>query len=90
MKKEFLVCYDYDTGGIWMIFRARSAQEIEKKYPYLTVFTDRPDWMNERPERENELIYSSARKFGHYDIDEPPSGWLLDYVTLHPEELGKS
>jgi len=46
--KEFLACYDYGQGGIWLYFKARSADEVRLKYPCLTVFESAPPfWTDE-------------------------------------------
>ena len=45
--KSFLCCYDYHhAGGIWVLINATSKIEIENKYPKLSVFQDRPEWMS--------------------------------------------
>jgi len=64
-------------GGIWMLFRARSKEEIARKYPELKVFNKRPSWMS-----EDEYQKIAKRT---YDIDEPPTGWLKYYVD-HPNK----
>ncbi len=46
VTQRFLVCYDYGMGGIWRIVRAPSAESIAEKLPELTVFNDRPSWMD--------------------------------------------
>ena len=73
MKEDFLVVYDYGTGGIWTVMRARSAEEIIQKYPVLKVVEKRPPWMTEN---EYEKVLSRAT-----DIDDPPVGWLSLALT---------
>ncbi len=69
MKNEFLVCYDYGTGGLWAILRARSADEIRGKFSELLVIDEKPAWMDER--RLADL------KGDVHDIDDdPPFGWF--------------
>jgi hypothetical protein len=64
----FLVCWDYGTGGVWGLIRARSEQEIVRLYPELEVVQERPSWMDDsRWEHLAEL---------EYDIDGAPSGLL--------------
>ena len=69
MKREFLTVYDYGMGGIWMVFRARSANEIVQKYPMLIPFGERPAWMTAE-------VHVRIRANRFYDIDEEPTGWL--------------
>src|SRR5262245_46922767 len=69
-KKKFLVCYDYGMGGVWCIFAARSPAEVNRKYPMLIVKEDRPGWMTEED-------YARIERNRSFDIDDPPTGWLL-------------
>ena len=48
---QFLVCYDYGTGGLWWRMTATSASQIEAKYRDLTVFEQPPEWWTEEMER---------------------------------------
>jgi hypothetical protein len=73
-KQDFLVVYDYGMGGVWAIIKARSADEITKKYPMFIVRTERPAWM------DDDQYKRTADKFT-FDIDDPPTGWLLTVVT---------
>jgi hypothetical protein len=68
-KKEFLIVYDYRSGGLWGFMRARSAEEILAKYPELSVERQRPSWLTD------DLIAEIKRAETH-DIDEDPSGLL--------------
>lgn len=72
-KKDYLTVYDYGTGGLWTIIRARSKEEISARYPKLTIFDERPDWMTEDHE-----AYRIAKK-NAFDIDngEPPA-WFKE------------
>jgi hypothetical protein len=72
-KMPFPVVYDYGTGGVWSIVRARSAAEIMAKYPELRVVDRRPAWMTDDYHRH----IASERTF---DIDDPPDGWLRTLV----------
>ena len=77
MKKDFLVVYDYGTGGIWTVIHARSKEEIEQKFPDLKVMNDpRPDWMTD--ERFSELYdgVMKRRDYFYLDIDDKPTGWF--------------
>jgi hypothetical protein len=72
-KTDYLTGYDYGMGGVWAIVRARSPEEITKKFPDLKVVNSRPSWMTD------EYYKKVLDRF--QDIDEPPSGWfaLLKY-----------
>lgn len=74
MKKDFLVVYDYGMGGVWSIFRARSKDEIEARYPELQVFDGRPAWMSD-------VEFAKIAGERVFDIDEEPSGWLCTLVA---------
>jgi len=69
MKKQYLVVYDYGTGGVWGILAARSEHEIYEKYPDLKVVETRPAWMSDAD-------YNNVRESSSFDIDAPASGWL--------------
>lgn len=68
---EFVVVYDYRTGGVWGIVRAESALEIATEFPELIVMESRPEWMS--PEEEE-----SIRSEGVFDLNEPSTypTWL--------------
>jgi hypothetical protein len=68
-KREFLVAYDYGTGGLWGILYARSKEEIAKLYPELIVIDERPKWMT-----EGEL--DRIRELESHDTDGAPWGML--------------
>jgi hypothetical protein len=71
VKSDFLAVYDYGTGGVWMYIRARSKEEIVKKYPFLLVPPKPPHTMSES-------ILEKIKERDTYDIDDdPPSGTLL-------------
>ena len=69
MKKKFLVSYDYGMGAVWAIIKARSREEILKKYPPLQVHDKRPPWMSW-------FLYKRIEFKDTYDIDDEPRGWL--------------
>jgi hypothetical protein len=79
MKKRFLLVYDYGQGGVWLFIHARSADEIRAKYPELQVIERHPEWLKGDYLKRVE----SERTF---DIDKPPSGWLLSLVERRPIE----
>ena len=68
-KRQFLICYDYGSGGLWGIMDARSESEIADIYPELQIARTRPAWMSE--ERFAEL-----GEVQHHDIDGRPWGIL--------------
>ena len=45
MRREYLTVYDYGMGGVWTLILAESANEIEERYPELTIVTDPPGTM---------------------------------------------
>ena len=44
---EFLVCYDYGTGGLWGVLLAPSEAAIQQRYPELLVVDEPPPWLTE-------------------------------------------
>jgi hypothetical protein len=56
---EFLVVYDYGTGGIWGYATAPSADVIKRLLPDLEVVEERPAWMDDETERR-------ARQFSSF------------------------
>ena len=68
MKRKYLVCYDYGTGGVWKVVLADSADAITDRFPELVVVYSRPDWMTEE---DLERLDDNA-----YDIDTPPDSWF--------------
>jgi hypothetical protein len=53
---EYLACYDYGQGGVWLYLDAQSADAIKADYPALTVFESAPTWWTSETE-------FSTRKF---------------------------
>lgn len=77
-KHLYLVAYDYGTGGLWGVMRARSKAEIAGVYPELAIVGDRPQWMSQE---------HYARICEHeYDIDRAPWG-MLNAVLADRESL---
>jgi hypothetical protein len=74
MTREFFAVDDYGQGGIWLVIHARSAAEIEAKYPELRVRHEPPEFLEpgtlERLRRER-----------RFHIDDPPSGYLAEIVA---------
>lgn len=71
---EFLVCYDYGTGGLWGVLIAPSEGAIRAEYPELLVAATRPTWMDEA-----EL--GSMRVTPLRLNDDPPRGLLRVLVS---------
>ena len=64
-KQRYLVAYNYGQGGLWAFVNARSAAEIQAKFPDLRIVTDPPPWLT--IEKQNELqTFDLVR----------PTGWL--------------
>jgi hypothetical protein len=47
VMQEFLVCYDYGTGGLWWWITAPSADAIRASLQDVHVFNQPPDWWTE-------------------------------------------
>ena len=73
VKREFLAVNDYGMGGTWFIFLARSAHEIESKYPMFKVVEKPPFSMTKQD-------ISEIRHDGIFDIDEEPKGLLKMFL----------
>ncbi|GAB3778152.1 hypothetical protein GCM10027601_02590 [Nocardioides ungokensis] len=70
---EFLVCYDYGSGGLWGILTAPSEDAVRAKYPELTIAEVRPPWMDD--EHIGQLYAEPLR------LDDPPTGLLAALVA---------
>ncbi len=77
-KNEYLCVYDYGMGGIWLVMSARSPDEIEKRFPGITAYADKPEWMKQ--EEKTEYFSRCKEKGFRWDIDDEPTGWLKTYV----------
>jgi hypothetical protein len=51
MRTEFLVLYDYRTGGAWAYLLADSEDQIRERFPNLQIVAQRPDWLTEDEDR---------------------------------------
>jgi hypothetical protein len=47
VKQRHLVVHDYGRGGLWAYVVASSPAEILERFPELTVFESKPDWMTD-------------------------------------------
>jgi hypothetical protein len=76
--RSFLACYDYGTGGVWLLLDAPSHEAAQRAYPELIVYETRPKWMNgtEESEYRDRCIRIGYR----WNILEAPTGWLKKYA----------
>lgn len=51
MSREFLVAYDYETGGAWAFLLADSEEQIRELFPEFRIVTHRPSWLSDEEER---------------------------------------
>lgn len=72
-KSLLLATHDYGMGAIWLAFMARAPNEVKSLYPEMEVVAERPDWMDDE-------TFDSIVAVGVWDIDEPPTGVLAEYV----------
>lgn len=49
--RQFLVCHDYDTGGLWWWINANTSDEIIAAYRDVRVFDEPPPWWNDEIDR---------------------------------------
>ena len=70
MKFQYLVVYDYGTGGVWAYVSARSAGEIVARFPELQVVDEQPDWLSD----------DEAARLDRLDLD-APTGLLADLLA---------
>jgi hypothetical protein len=63
---QFLACYGYGQGGVWVFIRANARADIEAEYPELTLVETPPAWL-------------VARVLPLLDL-EHPSGLLQDLL----------
>ncbi|HEX2031840.1 MAG TPA: hypothetical protein VHL78_10625 [Actinomycetota bacterium] len=78
IKRTFLVVYDYGQGGVWAFVRARSSDDIRRRFPELEVVQSPPGWMT--PEDEDRI-----RRTMTFDVDDP-SG-LLEHVAAGRQDF---
>ena len=65
-SREFLVCHDYGTGGLWWWIEAESADAINAMFKGVEVFHEPPDWWNE----------DKVPGVEHRRLSDPPEGAL--------------
>lgn len=76
---EFLICYDYGTGGLWGILVAPSAAAIGAKYPELVIVYSLPEWMDEAQ-------LATMRETPLWRDEEPRQGLLRALVADRQRE----
>lgn len=75
-RRSYLACYDYGTGGVWLLLDAPSFEAASAAWPELVVFESRPEWMSEEDEKE---YRSDCERIGYkWDIEMPATGWLKE------------
>jgi hypothetical protein len=72
-RHEFLVCYEYCSGGLWGILVAPSEDAISEQYPELAIVHARPPWMDD--ECITQLYAEPLR------LEDPPTGLLSALVA---------
>lgn len=45
--REFLIVYDYGTGGVWGLALASNPAKIREHFPQLRIVAERPIWMDD-------------------------------------------
>ena len=75
MKREFFAV-DYGQGGIWLVIRAESADEMKERYPELDVFDEPPRFLTSG-------VVERTRAKRSYDLDDEPTGYLADIIGDH-------
>ena len=84
-KQPFLTVYDYGAGGVWVIVRSPDKKSIQRKYPILDVFDERPRWMSDD-------LYAKIAERHVYDIDDEPAGvlqFMLEDIQRHADTFDK-
>ena len=84
-KQPFLTVYDYGGGGVWAIVSSPDKKSIQRKYPILDVFDERPSWMSDD-------LYAKIAERHVYDIDDEPAGvlqFMLEDIQRHADKFHK-
>jgi len=75
-KREHVAVYDYGMGGIWVLISAESAEEVERRFPWLSVVTvGNPQWVT--AEKYTEIVTEWIKPSMRFDLDHP-TGWLAE------------
>ena len=72
-KTTFLVCFDYQKGGLWCLVDARNADEIRALHPQLYVVEKDPPWIVQMTRKAFDA--KCETNGNHWDIDAPPELW---------------
>ena len=86
VKHPFLTVYDYGAGDVWAVVRSPDKRSIERKYPILDVFDERPFWMSDDH-------YARIVERHFYDIDDEPAcvlQFMLEEIQRHADRPHKS
>jgi hypothetical protein len=76
MKRSFVAVYDYGMGGVWLMIEAESAEQIQERYPRLSVVSEGdPDWITAERWAEITATDGWIPVSMRFDIDRPV-GWL--------------
>jgi hypothetical protein len=67
------VLYDYGQGGSWAIVRADSIEQVQRRYPQLQVYEDRPAFASDE-------MVAALRRDSCFDIEAEPDGWLAEFA----------
>jgi hypothetical protein len=67
---DYLACYDYGQGGVWVVVSAHSAEAITGRYPELQVASQRPAWLDD----------SQYERLPRHLLDASPTGVLQTIV----------
>lgn len=73
MKHRLIVYYDYGMRGVMMFIYARSADEITRAYPELSI-------LDALPTSATPQYVTSVERNLTYDIDAPPTGVLASLI----------
>ncbi|MNE26770.1 hypothetical protein D3C87_18010 [compost metagenome] len=77
-KFIYLARYNDEQDSIWLLLKAKTIEDIKAKYPELTVYEDRPDWMSRSEKME--YVRNCMKKQFIWDIDKKPTGWLKEFA----------
>lgn len=74
---EYLVAYDYGSGGVWFWLKANSKSAVRDAYPELEIVDEIPTWMDD----------DEASGLDRYDLDASPQGFLNSLLEQRREDL---
>jgi hypothetical protein len=87
-KKKYLAMHDYGMGGVWIYIFANSVQEINKKYPMLSIVTKKPAWLEEYEQAGSSLKTIDIDDVVPYELSDlaSPGIKIEDHDYLEPFE----